>query len=140
MQSLLDALLWDIYGNITLQSFENTESCSSDSVKSKSHKKNHFKENTNSWKFSENMLEKQCEYIYYIYVYTISHTIETQFCFYLALISLRDTKASMKLEIRDIGSYLGKHLINRDKLLRKRQVLFNLITASLQAFSDKSRE
>lgn len=51
-----------------------------------------------------------------------------------------DTKTSMKLEIRIIGSYLGKHLINRDKLLRKRQVLFNLITASLQAFSDKSRK
>lgn len=46
----------------------------------------------------------------------------------------------MKLEIRVIGSYLGKHLISRDRLLRKRQVLFNLITASLQALSDKSRK
>lgn len=60
--------------------------------------------------------------------------------FIIALISLKGTKASMKLEIRIIGSYLGKQLINRDKLLRKRQVFFNLITAGLQAFSDKTRK
>lgn len=57
VQSLLDALLWDIYGNITIRSLTNTESGSSESITSKCCKEN---ENSNSWKYSEDMLEKQC--------------------------------------------------------------------------------
>lgn len=98
MQSLLDALLWDIYGNITTQSFENTESCSSDSIKSKSYNKNHFKENINSWKFSENMLEKQCEYIsipFYV-------QYESQFNYFLYITSFKKSYGYKSFnEIRD---------------------------------------
>ncbi|XP_037922739.1 uncharacterized protein LOC119658944 isoform X1 [Hermetia illucens] len=113
LQHLLDALLWDIYGKVSLRQQE-TES---ESKRSYLYSKEvGFHICPDCWKYPVEVLQGQ--------------TIE----------SLTQISASLRLEIRVIGSYLTRALIKRDRRLRRQEMLCDVVTAYLQALSNKSAE